>query len=206
MNIFLLSLLCSLILPMESHATKKPYAEKRAIEKTAIFAGGCFWCMQPPYDALIGKGVISTSVGYSGGHTENPTYEQTSAGGTGHLEVIQVTYDPQKIAYKDLLAIFWKNIDPFDGKGQFCDKGDHYTSAIFYADAKEKSEIEESLKNLKEKGIDTTKFATKSLPAKPFFPAEEYHQSYYKKNPVRYKYYRFSCGRDARLKEVWRGK
>lgn len=171
--------------------------------KTAIFAGGCFWCMQPPYDALKSKGVASAIVGYSGGHTENPTYESTSKGDTGHLEVIQITYDAKKISYKELLAVFWKNIDPFDGKGQFCDKGEQYTSAVFYSNESEKKEIEESIKNLEKEGIKTSKFVTKILPAKKFFKGEEYHQSYYEKNPVRYKYYRFSCGRDARLKEVW---
>ena len=171
--------------------------------KTAIFAGGCFWCMQPPYDALKSKGVVSAIVGYSGGHTENPTYESTSKGDTGHLEVIQITYDAKKISYKELLAVFWKNIDPFDGKGQFCDKGEQYTSAVFYSNESEKKEIEESIKNLEKEGIKTSKFVTKILPARKFFKGEEYHQSYYEKNPVRYKYYRFSCGRDARLKEVW---
>ncbi len=194
MKILIISILLNLFVPRLATATEV---------KTAIFAGGCFWCMQPPYDALKSKGVISAIVGYSGGITDQPTYESTSKGDTGHLEVIQITYDAKKISYKDLLNVFWKNIDPFDEKGQFCDKGEQYTSAVFYANDAEKKEIEESIKNLEKQGIKTSKFVTKILPAKKFFKGEEYHQSYYEKNPVRYKYYRFSCGRDARLKEVW---
>jgi peptide-methionine (S)-S-oxide reductase len=185
-----------------SHAESEKAVQKTNI-KTAIFAGGCFWCMQPPYDALNDKGVISTSVGYSGGRTANPTYEQVSNESTGHYEVIQVTYDSNKISYKDLLSVFWKNIDPFDDKGQFCDKGESYKSAVFYSNAEEKKEIESSIQDLEKKGIKTTKFATKILPATTFYKGEEYHQAYYKKNAVKYKYYRYRCGRDQRLKEVW---
>ncbi len=171
--------------------------------KKAVFAGGCFWCMQPPFDALKTKGVISTAVGYSGGEIKNPTYEQTSAGGTGHREVIEVTYDSQKITFKDLLAVYWKNVDPFDEKGQFCDKGEQYTSAIFYASEEEKKDIDESIKTLGKQGLKTSKFVTKILPLKTFYRGEDYHQAYYEKNPIRYKVYRYNCGRDARLKEVW---
>jgi peptide-methionine (S)-S-oxide reductase len=166
-----------------------------AFADTAIFAGGCFWCMQPPFDALKTKGVLKTTVGYTGGTKENPTYEQTSSGSTGHREAIEVVYDAKKIAYKDLLKVFWENIDPFDKDGQFCDKGEQYTAAIFYANDEQKKEAELS----KPKG----NVATSILPAKKFYPAETYHQSYYEKNPVRYKFYRFNCGRDKRLKEVW---
>ncbi|MBC7540503.1 MAG: peptide-methionine (S)-S-oxide reductase MsrA [Bacteriovorax sp.] len=162
---------------------------------TAIFAGGCFWCMQPPFDALIGKGVNTVKVGYSGGSKENPTYEETSAGGTGHRESIEVNYNPKKISYSQLIKIFWENIDPFDEHGQFCDKGEQYTSAVFYNNEQEKLEFEKTKPN----GL----VATLLLPAKKFYPAEEYHQSYYTKNPIRYKFYRFNCGRDKRLKEVW---
>lgn len=166
-----------------------------SLADTAIFAGGCFWCMQPPYDALKGKGVISVTVGYTGGTKDNPTYEDTSRGGTGHREAIAVVYDPQKISYSQLLKIFWENIDPFDKAGQFCDKGEQYTSAVFTNSDKEKKEFEKT----KPKG----NVATLLLPAKKFYPAEEYHQSYYKKNPIRYKFYRYNCGRDKRLKEIW---
>ncbi len=171
--------------------------------RRAIFAGGCFWCMQPPMDALKAKGVLKAVVGYSGGESENPTYKSVSAGGTGHLEVIEVTYDSKKISFKDLLQVFWINVDPFDPIGQFCDKGDHYKSAIFYSNESERKDIEESIKGLKEKGLDTAKISTQVLPVKKFTPAEEEHQSYYIKNPIRYKYYRTGCGRDKRLKEVW---
>ncbi|MGZ3808684.1 MAG: peptide-methionine (S)-S-oxide reductase MsrA [Bacteriovorax sp.] len=162
---------------------------------TAIFAGGCFWCMQPPFDALKSSGVLSTRVGYTGGTTENPTYKETSEGKSGHREAIEIVYDSQKISYKKLLEVFWKNIDPFDPQGQFCDKGIQYSSAIFYTTEEQRKEAEAS----RPKG----KVETLILPAKKFYPAEEYHQSYYTKNPIRYKFYRFNCGRDKRLKEVW---
>lgn len=171
--------------------------------KKAIFAGGCFWCMQPPFDALKNEGVVSTQVGYTGGHKANPTYEETSAGNTGHREAIEITFDPQKISYKKLLDVFWKNIDPFDSKGQFCDKGDVYKSAIFYTDEAQKNEAEESLKNIPTLTSIKDKVVTTIQSAQQFYRAEEYHQSYYLVNPLRYKYYRFSCGRDARLKKIW---
>lgn len=151
--------------------------------------------MQPPYDGLKNKGVIKTTVGYSGGAKENPTYEEVSAGTTGHREVIQIEYDAKKISYKELLKIFWVNVDPFDGTGQFCDKGEQYTSAIYYLNEAQRAEAEAS----KPKG----KVVTAILPAKKFFPAESYHQDYYLKNPLRYSFYRYNCGRDKRLKEVW---
>ncbi|MEZ4814337.1 MAG: peptide-methionine (S)-S-oxide reductase MsrA [Bdellovibrionota bacterium] len=171
--------------------------------ETAILAAGCFWCIQPPYDKLKDKGVISTSVGYSGGVTLAPTYKEVSSGVTGHREVIQVTFDPEKISYKKILEVYWKNIDPLDPKGQFCDKGYQYMSAIYYENEEQKKVALETQatfsKLLKVKGT----VATEILPAKIFYPAEEYHQSYYDKNPIRYKYYRFACGRDKRLKELW---
>lgn len=182
---------------------KTGYGEFAALFKAttsqakAIFAGGCFWCMQPPYDALIGKGVISTQVGYAGGHKDKPTYEEVSEGKTGHLEVIEVTYDPEKISYAKLLEVFWRNVDPYDGKGQFCDKGEQYLSAVFFSSEEQKQEFKKTSEKLK--GV-----VTKLLPSATFYPAEDYHQEYYKKNPVRYKYYRTSCGRDKRLKEIWK--
>lgn len=197
------ALLIGFLVPVMAVAETNNAVENNADVKTAVFAGGCFWCMQPPFDALKTKGVISTSVGYSGGHTKDPTYEQTSAGGTGHFEVIQVTYDAQKLSYKDLLAVYWKNIDPFDEKGQFCDKGQQYSSAVFYADAAEKKDIEDSISDLEKLGIKSEKIVTKVLPLKTYYEAEDYHQSYYEKNPIRYNYYRLQCGRDSRLKEIW---
>lgn len=167
----------------------------KCLADTAIFAGGCFWCMQSPFDAEKNNGVISTQVGYTGGSKDNPTYKEVSSGVTGHREAIEVTYDSKKISYKRLLEIFWKNIDPYDAAGQFCDKGEQYTSAIFYKNDKEKLEALASAP----KGNVKTSF----LPATKFYSAEDYHQSYYKKNPIRYNYYRYGCGRDARLKQLW---
>ncbi|HAZ14265.1 MAG: peptide-methionine (S)-S-oxide reductase [Bdellovibrionales bacterium GWA2_49_15] len=180
-----------------------PTVTYSAEKEVAVFAGGCFWCMQPPFDKLKDKGVISTVVGYSGGTKENPTYEETSSGTTGHRESIEVTFDPQKISYKELLKVFWKNIDPYDSQGQFCDKGEQYTSAVFYLSEAQKNDLEASLKDLVQDGITKAKIATTMLPFKKFYPAEAYHQSYYEKNPIRYKVYRYRCGRDKRLKEVW---
>jgi len=166
----------------------------------ATFAGGCFWCMEPPFDKL--DGVISTTSGYTGGHKENPTYEQVSSGTTGHAEAIQVIYDPDKITYDQLLEVFWRNVDPTDGEGQFCDRGSQYRTAIFYHDDEQKRVAERSRQAV----IESTGFkeiATEITAASAFYPAEEYHQDYYKKNPVRYKFYRYGCGRDKRLKELW---
>lgn len=171
--------------------------------RKAVFAGGCFWCMEPPYEAYYNKGVIKVTSGYIGGKKANPTYEEVSAGNSGHREAIEVVYDPTKLTYDKLLEIFWINIDPLDASGQFCDKGEQYQSAVYFNNDAERIQIEKSKKAksdlLKKKGI----VATKVLPASPFYPAEEYHQDYYIKNPVRYKFYRFNCGRDDRLKEVW---
>ena len=171
-----------------------------AENKTAVFAGGCFWCMEKPYDKV--DGVISTISGYTGGHTENPTYQQTSTGTTGHYEALEVTYDANKVRYKKLLDVFWKNIDPFDARGQFCDKGPQYRAAIFTNDENETELANESKQALQDKLKDKATIVTEVLPAKKFYPAEEYHQDYYKKNPVRYRYYRYGCGRDKRLDEV----
>lgn len=171
--------------------------------ETAIFAAGCFWCIQPPFDALKGKGVIKTTVGYSGGETADPTYKMVSAGGTGHKEVIEVTFDPEKVKYEKLVEIFWKNTDPYDKDGQFCDKGDQYQSAIYFSGEAQKLAADASKKSLIEEKKLKEPVATLILPAKKFYAAEDYHQDYYLKNPVRYKFYRFNCGRDARLKTVW---
>ncbi len=170
-----------------------------ADEATAVFAGGCFWCMEPPYDKL--PGVLDTTSGYSGGHTKGPTYEQVTAGGTGHLESVRVTYDPDRISYEELLAVFWRNIDPFDDRGQFCDRGSSYRSAVFVA-----TEAEGILAEAGKSDIEIRfgrKVATRVLPAATFYPAEGYHQNYYTNNPLRYRYYRYRCGRDERLQEVW---
>lgn len=167
--------------------------------RTAVFAGGCFWCMEPPYDKL--DGVLETTSGYSGGKVKNPTYEQVSGGGTGHAEVVQVKYDANQISYAELLNVFWPNVDPFDAGGQFCDRGDQYRSAIFYANDEEK-QLAEASKAAAERKLGK-KIVTEIVPAATFYPAERYHQNYYERNPVRYKYYRYRCGRDQRLEEVW---
>jgi peptide-methionine (S)-S-oxide reductase len=165
----------------------------------ATFAGGCFWCMQKPYDDLAG--VVSTTVGYAGGTKTNPTYEEVSSGGTGHAESVQVVYDPRKVTYEKLLEVFWHNVDPLAKNGQFCDHGTQYRTAIFFHDDIQKRAAEES-KN-KVQAAFKLPILTEITAAGTFWPAEDYHQSYYKKNPIRYKIYRSGCGRDARLKELW---
>lgn len=168
---------------------------------TAAFAGGCFWCMVHPFDAL--PGVTEVVSGYTGGTVENPGYEEVSAGGTGHREAVLVTYDPAKIGYDKLLYVFWRNIDPLDTRGQFCDHGTQYTTAIFVAGEEQRRQAEASKAEM-QKRFDG-KVVTEILPAGPFWRAEAYHQDYYKKNPLHYKFYRFGCGRDARLDSVWGG-
>ena len=167
----------------------------------ATFAGGCFWCMEPPFDKL--DGVLSTTSGYTGGHQVNPTYKQVSAGSTGHTEAIQIEYDPAKVSYEKLLTVFWMNIDPTTANSQFCDNGSQYRSGIFYHDDKQKTAAEKSLNNLKQTKSFDEAVVTEITSASTFYPAEEYHQDYYQKNPLRYKYYRYSCGRDQRLEKLW---
>jgi peptide-methionine (S)-S-oxide reductase len=176
-------------------------AETQDNQQVAIFAGGCFWCMEPPYDAL--DGVIATTSGYSGGHKNDPTYKEVSAGGTGHAEVVQIIYDPDKVSYKKLLDVFWHNIDPTTPNRQFCDGGNQYRSAIFYLNDEQKQLAEESLAELQKNKPFKQHIVTEITAATKFYPAEEYHQDYYRKNPVRYKFYRYGCGRDARLQELW---
>jgi peptide-methionine (S)-S-oxide reductase len=165
----------------------------------ATFAGGCFWCTESDLEKL--PGVISVVSGYTGGHVRNPTYEQVSEGGTGHYESVEVTFDPRKISYEKLLDAFWHDVDPFDAEGQFCDKGSQYRGAIFVHDARQKA-VAEASKAALEKRFGR-KIVTEILPAGPFYTAEEYHQNYAKKNPLRYHFYRFNCGRDQRLQAVW---
>lgn len=166
----------------------------------ATFAGGCFWCMEPPFDKLTG--VISTTVGYTGGHKENPTYEEVSSGTTGHAEAIQIVFDPEKTSYDALLDVFWRNIDPTVKDQQFCDHGNQYRTAIFYHDEEQKRLAEQSKKALIESGWIKEIF-TEITEASTFYVAEDYHRDYYQKNPIRYKFYRYGCGRDKRLKELW---
>ena len=167
--------------------------------ETAIFAGGCFWCMEPPFDKL--DGVISTTSGYTAGHQKNPTYKQVSAGVTGHTEAIEIVFDPDKVSYEKLLEVFWLNIDPLNAKGQFCDYGTQYRTGIYYLDEQQLKHAEASLAGIKSKL--NKPIATEIKAATQFYPAEDYHQNYYQVNPVRYNYYRWSCGRDQRLQELW---
>ena len=178
--------------------TSAPTGAARA---KATFAGGCFWCMQPPFEHL--DGVLATTVGYTGGHTPHPTYEQVSAGGTGHAESVQIEYDPAKISYGQLLDIFWHNIDPLTPNAQFCDHGDQYRTAIFYHDDTQRRLAEESKQRLEQSKRFDRPIVTQIVAATEFYPAEEYHQNYHEKNPVRYRYYRWGCGRDKRLHELW---
>ncbi len=167
---------------------------------TAIFAGGCFWCMEQPFDAL--PGVVETTSGYTGGTVENPSYQEVSGGGTGHIEAMEVRYDAAQVDYETLLGTFWHNIDPLDDRGQFCDKGSQYRSAIFYDTPEQQALAEESKKAIAQ-SLNQGAIATEILPAATFYDAEDYHQNYYQTNPIRYKVYRFGCGRDRRLAEVW---
>jgi peptide-methionine (S)-S-oxide reductase len=167
----------------------------------ATFAGGCFWCMQPAFDKL--EGVLSTTVGYAGGAEKNPTYHEVSAGKTGHAEVIQVAYDPEKISYESLLKVFWHNVDPTVKNRQFCDVGKQYRTAVFYHNENQKLLVEKSKKEILEKALIKGDIHTEIAPFTEFYPGEEYHQKYYQKNPVRYNSYRTGCGRDRRLAELW---
>ena len=167
----------------------------------ATFAGGCFWCMEHPFDEI--PGVISVTSGYTGGHKNNPTYEEVSAGGTGHAEAVQVVYDPAKVTYDKLLNVFWHNIDPTTKDRQFCDSGNQYRSAIFYHSAEQQRLALQSKVQLEKIKTFKGPVVTEIVQATEFYPAEEYHQQYYKKNPIRYKFYRTNCGRDRRLKELW---
>ncbi len=199
----LISILTGLLFASPGHAQPpvSTQTESPAPYEKATFAGGCFWCMEPPFDKL--DGVISTTSGYSGGHQLNPTYEQVSAGATGHAESVQVVYDPKRISYEELLKVFWRNIDPTTRDAQFCDHGQQYRTAIFYHDDKQRELAERS-----KQALDKTKpfkepIVTEITPASTFYPAEEYHQDFYRKNPVRYKFYRYHCGRDQRLEQLW---
>ncbi|UTW08787.1 peptide-methionine (S)-S-oxide reductase MsrA [Pseudomonas benzenivorans] len=167
----------------------------------AIFAGGCFWCTEADFDKL--PGVISTTSGYTGGHAANPSYQQVSAGTTGHTEAVRVNYDPRKIGYAELLEYFWPTIDPLTANAQFCDHGSQYRSAIFYGNPEEKALAEASKAALQASGRFDRPIVTEILPTSTFYPAEEYHQDYHRKNPLRYTYYRNGCGRDDRLEQLW---
>jgi peptide-methionine (S)-S-oxide reductase len=173
----------------------------KTVTAKAIFAGGCFWCMEPPYDKL--EGVLSTTSGYIGGKTRNPTYEQVSSGSTGHTEAVLVEYDPKKISYEKLLEVYWVNVDPTTKTRQFCDVGSQYRPGIFYIDDEQRRAAEASKAQIEKTKPFRQPIVAEITAAGEFWPAEEYHQDFYRKNPLRYKFYRAGCGRDERLKELW---
>jgi peptide-methionine (S)-S-oxide reductase len=188
-RLILVLALSLLALPLEAQLAK------------ATFAAGCFWCSEAAFDEV--PGVVKVVSGYTGGTKNNPTYEEVSEGGTGHRESVEVTYDTRKITYEKLLDIFWHNVDPLDAYGQFCDKGEQYKGAIFYHDEAQRRAAVASRAAVQRR-FGNKRVVTDILPASRFWPAEEYHQQYHKKNPIRYRYYRFGCGRDARLSDLWK--
>ena len=193
----ILSLLATTISSADEVATTNENKDA----SVATFAGGWFWCMEGPFDKL--DGVISTTSGYTGGHTNNPTYKQTSTGKTGHTEAVQIVYDPEQVSYEKLLDVFWHNIDPTTPDQQFCDRGSQYRSEIFYHNDEQKQLAEASKAALNKNKPFREPIVTQVSKASTFYAAEDYHQDYYKKNPIRYRYYRHGCGRDKRLEQLW---
>jgi len=190
-----------LAMPAWSWAQAQPQAGAKPATAKATFAGGCFWCMEEVYEKV--PGVTAAVSGYMGGHVKNPTYEQVSAAGTGHAEVVQVEYDPAQVSYARLLEVFWRNIDPTQKDGQFCDHGPQYRSGIFYQDEEQKRLAESSRAGLQKSKPFKGEIVTEITKSSQFYPAEGYHQDFYLKNPTRYKFYKSGCGRDARLKQLW---
>lgn len=190
-------------IPSEAKGDPMATKDKQGELASAVFAGGCFWCVESDFEKT--PGVAQVLSGYTGGSKENPAYEEVSSGKSGHVEAVQVIYDPNKVAYGDLLEVFWRHVDPTDGGGQFVDRGPQYRSAIFYQDEGQRTLAEKSKKALQESGRFGKSIATEILPLKRFYPAEDYHQDYYKKNEYRYKLYRWNSGRDQFLKKVWGG-
>lgn len=182
-------------------ASSMKTAPASARGESAIFAGGCFWCLETAYESR--PGVLSVVSGYTGGKELNPTYEQVSSHSTGHLEVVEVRFDPAKISYAKLLDLFWHSIDPTQGDGQFCDRGHQYQSAVFYRGEAQRAAAEKSRREIEASGVLKAPIVTEILAASKFWPAEEYHQDFWKKDPVRYRSYRLGCGRDQRLAQVW---
>jgi peptide-methionine (S)-S-oxide reductase len=179
--------------------TTQAVTPARTPNGVATFAGGCFWCMEGPFEKI--PGVLSVTSGYSGGRKTDPTYEEVGSGTTGHAEAVQVVFDRRRVTYEQLLEVFWRNIDPLSANGQFCDRGSQYRSAIYYHDAEQRAAAEASKVKVQQRFVE--KVVTEVAAASAFYPAEEYHQDYYKKNPVRYQTYRTGCGRDRRLRELW---
>jgi len=200
---FLIPLIAGAFMLSTSHAGEvinTASSENQSI----VLAGGCFWCIESDYEKL--DGIINVVSGYTGGHLKNPTYKQVSGGKSGHIEVVEVTYNPRIISRDKILDFFWRHIDPTRDDGQFCDYGPQYRPAIFYKDEAEKQAIIKSAQLIEKNKPFKEPLKVEFIPASTFYPAEDYHQDYYKKNPLRYKYYRFSCGRDARVEELWGAK
>lgn len=187
--------------PAEAVTSEPAQEGSPAVEQTAIFAGGCFWCVEHAFDEV--DGVTSTTSGYIGGHVAEPSYKQVSAGGTGHAEAVKVVFDPSRVGYEELLYAFWRNVDPVARGRQFCDVGDQYRAEIFYLGDEQRRLAEASKQALETSGRFEQPIAVAVTAAGEFYPAEEYHQDYYQKNPIRYRFYRTGCGRDRRLQEVW---
>jgi peptide-methionine (S)-S-oxide reductase len=197
----LLGLIVALAMSAAAVAQMAPLPQPKPGQAVATFSGGCFWCVESDFDKV--PGVISTTSGYTGGHVANPTYEQVSSGGTGHAESVQVIYDPQMVSYAQLLTYFWHHIDPTVKNRQFCDYGNQYRTAIFVHNDAQRKLAEESKKKV-EAELKVPIY-TQIVAAGPFYPAEEYHQDFYKKNKVKYEFYRWNCGRDQRVKQIWGG-
>ena len=200
LRITLISLLISLVL-LPVQARSQQHDNSPEPETIAYFAGGCFWCMEADFEEL--DGVYEVISGYMGGEIKDPAYQQVASGKTDHYEAVKVRYNPDKLSYTDLLATFWQNIDPYDDEGQFCDTGDQYRAAIFARNDKERTAAKASKRALQNADITNRPIVTQIRESGPFYRAEDYHQDYYKKNAIRYKFYRYNCGRDTRLRTVW---
>ncbi len=181
-------------------AASKSGAAEDGLE-VATFAGGCFWCVESDFDKV--PGVVRTVSGYTGGTVPDPTYKRVSAGGTGHREAVQIFYDPKRVSYAALVEVFWRSVDPTDGGGQFCDRGESYETAIFANSLEQKQQAEASKRELQRSDVLKQPVVTPIEVARAFYPAEDYHQDYYKKSPLRYGFYRYRCGRDSRIEELW---
>jgi peptide-methionine (S)-S-oxide reductase len=195
---FLVGALLSICVTLAACAAEG-YEQAGQSKATATFAGGCFWCVEEAFDAV--DGVLSTTSGYTGGQRPNPTYEQVSSGETGHIEAVRVVFDPSKVSYEKLLEVFWRNVDAVDAGGQFCDRGGQYRAAVFYHSTEQKQQAEASKATIAARLGQAV--VTDIVSAGPFYPAEEYHQDYYKRNPLRYKLYKWNCGRAQRLEKLW---
>ena len=197
---FFLAASCAFVTPNAGADDQAGNADAKRLS-SAVFAGGCFWCVEADFDKV--EGVYETISGYTGGALDNPTYKQVSHGGTGHFEAVKISYDPEIVSYEELTEYFFRHIDPVDARGQFCDKGHSYLSAVFVSNEDEKQIVTAEIERINQSGVLPAPVVTEVLDAQTFWPAEDYHQDYYKKNPIRYRYYRNGCGRDKRVRELW---